>query len=119
MGANVTNYLIYGIVLNEEQEVYVKKHWSNNDLPLIKYVEGWPETEGHILLVDFMSGEDPTIFGKVLSKSSEYDGGDYMRKITIPEQQDRVNLIEHFNKSFPNEIKFVNEINLMMVNRYS
>jgi hypothetical protein len=119
MGVKITNYLIHGIVLNKEQGAYVEKNWSKDDLPVIKYVEGRPETEGHILLVDFMSGEDPTIFGKVLGKSSEYDGGDYIKTIPIPELQDRVNLIEHYNRCFPNEIKFVNEFNLMMVTYYS
>jgi len=117
MGVDVTTYLMYGIVLNEEQNKYVKENWSKDDLPLIKYVEGRPETERHILLVDFMSGVDPTIFGKVLSKSSGQEGG--INKITIPDYQDKKKLMDHFLKCFPKQFKFENELDMMIVTRYS
>lgn len=118
MGVDITHYLIYGIVLNEEQNTYVKKNWSEEDLPLIEYVEGGPETEGHILLVDFMTGNVPTVFGKVLCKVSEYDGGDYIRDITTPNDDDTDNLMEHFTRCFSEEITGY-EIKLMMVKYYS
>jgi hypothetical protein len=98
--------------------MYVKKNWSEEDLPLIEYVEGGPEAEGHILLVDFMSGNVPTVFGKVLCKVSEYDGADYIRDITTPNDDDTDNLMHHFTRCFSEEITGY-EIKLMMIKHYS
>jgi SET domain-containing protein len=38
MGVDVTTYLIYGIVLNEEQNKYVKENWWKHDLLVISYI---------------------------------------------------------------------------------
>lgn len=115
MGVDATTYLIHGFVLNEEQSKYVEKNWSEDDLPLINYVEGRPETEGHILLIDGMCGEY-IIFGKVLATS---DQEETIKTITIPDYSSKQILIEHFLKCFPKEIRFANEIDLMMVTHYS
>ena len=117
MGADLTTCLIYGIVLSKEQEDYVNKYWSKDylNLPILQYIEGRPETEGYILLMDGMCGKY-IIFGKILASS---DQEETIKKIPMPDDNDLDKIIEHFARCFPEEIKLGNEIKLMMVQHYS
>jgi len=116
MGVDVTTYLIYGIVLNEEQNKYVKENWWKHDLPVISYIEGRVEAEGHLLIKDDMIGKNPTIFGKVLYSSLKDNG---IKKIPLVDYKYKTQLINHFIQCFPERFKFENELDLMIVTHYS
>jgi hypothetical protein len=70
--------------------------------------------------VDFMSGTDPTIFGKVFAQCSEYNDDDKIQKLpTNFDSTYKTVLMEHYHRCFPKEIPFENDINLMLVKHYS
>ena len=121
MGVYKTTYLIYGFVLNKEQNEYVQQNWSRDHLPLIEYVEGRKEAEGHALLVDFMSGTSPTVFGKVIYDSSREED-ERVKKIAVPNSETVVDLFRHKERCFA-ETPFASspfeEGQLLMVEYYS
>lgn len=67
---------MFGIKLNNEQSKIVEKNWSNEKYNLIKYIEGRPECNGWVLVFDGMSCENH-FFGKVFTRSEEYDEKPY------------------------------------------
>lgn len=110
---------MYGIVLNEEQHKYVKDNWSEEDLPIIDYVEGDPKTKNHIVLYDGVGSGHPTVFGKVLGKVSQHGDELDLRKIDIPTYGDQQEVRKHFLLCFPENIRFENNIEMMLVTHYS
>lgn len=117
MGVRTTTYLIYGFVLNKEQETYVDEHWEDENMHMLDYVEQTKEARGHILLMDGMCGEY-TIFGKVLCANDECEDVN-IKKVFIPNYDDKKDVMNHFMRCFPEHIKFENELDLMLVTHYS
>jgi hypothetical protein len=68
MGIQTTTYVIYGIVLNEEQNKHVDDHWEDERFSILKYVEGRPSANDYVLLMDYM-GSGEQFFGKMLTSA--------------------------------------------------
>ena len=111
---------MFGIKLNKKQSKFTEKNWSNEELNLIKYLEGRPEVDGWTLIFDGMSCEDH-FFGKVLERVDEYDDIPYRimdDSIKNCEQFKKV-FKEKFDDCFGGKVELEDmEPQLMLINHF-